>query len=179
MRALSFILLAALAGCAMRPTVNLSIDRPREYTVQAWGYPARDDVPGHASYYSLSINLDAAPPFAVVLPDGYRAHSKRIDAALLTEHFAPVTVNKQGRSTATLHHASKEARSWMIFSLQNDGHASSLSVYACGHTWADLFETPDGRQSFDFPIRQDDLVVLFNGPVRIGHDFVILGHSCD
>jgi hypothetical protein len=176
---LSIIVAIVAAGCVMRPTVNLSINTPRQYTVQAWGYPSTDASPGNALYYSLSINLEAAPAFVVVLPDGYQANTKSLDSSLLTQHLAPIEKNDKGDPVSRIHYSDKQKRYWMIFTLNRDGRADYLSLYACGHTMAGILTSPDGQQRFSFPIRQSEILQLFNGPIRVGRDFEILGRNCD
>jgi hypothetical protein len=179
MRILSIVVAILAAGCAMRPTVNLSINVPTPHTIQAWGYPSADGLEASASYYSLGINLEAAPPFVLLLPDGYRVNTKLIDSSLLQQHFAPIVRDDKGNIVASIHYADKYKRYWMIFSLNKDGIANHLSLYACGHTMLGLLASADGQHRFDFPIKESEIVQLFNGPVRKGRDFTILGGSCD
>lgn len=179
MRVVPLVLALIASGCAMRPTVNLTIDGATPNAVQAWGYPANDGSAANARYNSMGIDLQAAPPFVVALPDGYKADSRRIDSSLLASHFAPITRNDMGSPVSGIHHSNKRERYWMIFSLNKDGMATHLSLYACGHTMPRLLASADGCHVFDFPIKERELVQLFNGPVRRGKDFAILGGDGD
>lgn len=179
MRAISIALAVILSGCAMRPGVNLSIDEPTPNTIQGWGYPSADGKAENDWYYSLGINLKAAYPFVVVLPDGYRANSKLIDSSLLIQHFAPIGRDDKGNLVSSIHHADKSKSYWMIFTLNEDGIADHLSLYACKHRMQGLLSSVNGKYVFNFPIKESEIVNLFGGPVHKGKDFTILGWSCD
>lgn len=179
MRVLLLAVSMLVTGCVMRPTVNLGIDVPAPYTVQAWGYPSEDGSPASNSYNRLSINLEAAPPFLLLLPDGYRVSSKQIDSALLEQHVAPIVRDDKGNIVSRIHHAGKDKWYWMVFTLNKKGIASQLSLYACRHAMPKLIGTIDGQYEFDFPITEKEMLLLFNGPVRKGKDFQILGWGCD
>jgi hypothetical protein len=67
----------------------------------------------------------------------------------------------------------------MIFTLNKDEMANHLSLYACGHTMPGLLASADGQHVFDFPIKESEIIQVFNGPVHRGKDFTIFGWSCD
>jgi len=178
-RSVALALALAVTGCVMQPSVNQGIDAPKPHTVQAWGYPSTDGAEGDASYNSLGVDLEAAPPFLVLLPDGSRVASKGIDASFLQQHFAPVERGEKGITVSGIHHSGESKRYWMTFSIGSDGIANHLSLYACGHTMPGLLASADGRHVFDFPIPESGIVRLFGGPVRRGRDFAILGWRCN
>lgn len=173
-----------LSGCSLwqgsiRPTVNLRIDAPLPYTVQAWGYPASNHNPEAAVYNSLSINLRAAAPFHFRFPDGFVANSKEIDTSTLSIHLAPITKNDKGTAVSRVSSVSKQSNYSIVFDVGQDGIVNNLSLYSCKHTMHNVLGTVDGARVFDFPLKQSEIISLFSGPVRIGHDFVILGYDCD
>lgn len=164
---------------SMRRTVNLSIDTPAPHTVQVWGYPATNRIPDSAVYYSLGVNLREARPFFFTFPDGHAANSKQIDAALLAKHLAPVTKGDKGRTSSQISFVKGRENYHIIFDVGRNGLAEHLSLYSCKHTLRKVLGTADGTRVFDFPLKQSEIADLFGGPLRIGHDFAILGCECD
>jgi hypothetical protein len=181
-RALLAVALAACSSCSwqgsMRPTVNLDIDSPAPHTVQAWGYPAPGGDPGAAVYNSLGVRLRTAPPFRLAFPDGYVANSREIDASLLAAHLAPVGKGDKGETVSRLSVAKGESNYSIVVHVGADGLADHLWLYACKHVMRGVLGTADGARAFDFPVRQSEIAELFGGPLRMGHDFVILGYDC-
>ena len=164
---------------SMRTTVNLSIDAPGPNTIQAWGYPSPDKNPAFALYNSMGINLRVASPFIFVFPDGFKANSREIDKSMLSLHLAPISINATGKPVSMISHSDHVGQYWMIFTIGEDDHAYNLSLYSCKHTMNGIIGTPDGANFYNFPLRQFEIENLFQGPLRIGHDFVIIGYDCD
>lgn len=179
-RSAVFIMAVILcSGCSMRPTVNLGIDTPQAYTVQAWGYPAKGGGRDDAVYNSLSINLMAAPVFVFVFPDGYKTTSREISTAVLVEHLAPVTQGDKGEAVSRKSYARGESNFSIVFSVGKSGYAEHLSLYSCKYTLPGIIGTGAGTHLYDFPLKQSEIGNLFSEQMRIGHDFVILGYDCD
>lgn len=174
---------AVLASCtlkgSMRPTVNLSLDLPKPYTVQAWGYPSKSRDGSDAAYYSLSVSLAEARPFQFKFPDGHWAHSRKIDAATLATHLAPIIKDEKGSSVSRTTMTNGSSRYSIVFALDANGIAESMWLYACNSFQDSLLAGDDGLAKYSFPIKQHELRQLFGGPLKVGHDFVILGSACD
>lgn len=175
--------LCALHGCSwqgsMRPSVNLSVDVPHPYTVQAWGYPATSGNPDDALYNNIGIYLLSAPPFRFTFPDGYAVNSREVTTSILSEHLAPITLGDKGETVSRLTVINDRETYSIVFSIGPGERADHLSLHACKHVFRKAIAYIDGTQVFDFPIRQRDIAQLFGGPLRLGHDFVIWGYDCD
>lgn len=180
---LTIMALLAVAGCtmqgSMRPSVNLALDQPRPNTVQGWGFPSADGDPGAAWYYSISINLRAAPAFVFTFPDGYSVNSKDINSGILARHLAGPTKGDKGETVSRVSFAKGESNASIVFFIGSDGIAENLSIHSCKYGFRQVFGKLNGERRFDFPIRQKEIVELFGGPLRIGHDFVLQGFACD
>ena len=177
------LIVVLLAGCtfkgSMRPTINATLSVPKPYTVQAIGYPAPNRDIADGSYYSLSVNLVAAAPFAFKFPDGFTANSRHLDVSTLSNHLAPVEKTDRGSLVSRRTVFNGSARYSVVFSVGPEGTATGMWLYACKAPQARLLGTADENQWFSFPIKHSELQTLFGGPLRVGHDFTILGTECD
>lgn len=179
------LLAVLLGGCgglaqgSLRKSVNLTIGAAPRTAVQAWGYPAPSGQPDEASYNSLSVTLRAARPFRFVFPDGFAASSLEIDAGLLTRHLAPVTNGAKGARVSVVTKLDGPGESTILFTVGRSGTAETLRLYTCRRKLPGVLQSADGAKRYDFPLRQRDIAELFGGPMRIGHDFVIMGYGCD
>lgn len=176
---LSVFLWGCTANGSLRPDVNLRVDHPVPNTVQAWGYPRPNGADGDADYYSLGVNLTAAPSFRFTFADGYRADSRSINAAILTEHLGKVELDENGRLVSRVSISEGSKRYVVVFSVGANGLATNLWLYACNVNKTNLLGTSDGSKWFAFPITQRGINELFGSPVITGRDFTIFGSACD
>jgi hypothetical protein len=175
--------LCELYGCSwqgsMRSTVSLSVDAPRPHSVQAWGYPSTNGNPDDALYYSISIELLSTPPFNFTFPDGYVINSKQVTSTVLEEHLAPITKGDKGKTVSRVSIITGKENYSIIFTIGQNELAENLSLYTCKHVFRNTLSSSNGVRTFDFPIKQREIAEIFGGPLRIGHDFVILGYECN
>jgi hypothetical protein len=163
------LLAAGLSGC-----VRFLVFNSADYSLSGYGQPAPDGNPDHARYLSLTVDLLKAPPFIVVLPDGFAAHSKAINAALLERHFAPVRKDERRGLVSQIDVAQSKHKTASgkfesastVFFLGADGRARTLYLVACNHVMRGVLATADGRQHFDFPLTQGEIFRLFQLPIR-------------
>ncbi len=158
--------LAVTAGCT--PFYEIDIGGAgHHYAAQAFGEGAPRTGPADALYYSMGINLDVAPAFTIIFPDGFRVNSKDVDGSMLQDHASGVSVAPAGVT-----------KSWFTFVVGSDNRAHSIVLYACKHTYRGLFATVDGSQVFDFPIRQVELERLIGGSGKVYESSALSWEHC-
>lgn len=155
----------------------------------------RDKKDKKVHFTDLRINLNRAPPFTFVFPDGFQVNSREITPDILKAHFGEprdcyvlTSRTMPAYKTASCYGASK-ARSFSLaepfaktrpvsydikFYDPAGGSDLWLDIHTCNYKLPRMLGTADGSQLFDMPIDQDGLNKLFNIQTKVEFQNVIL-----
>jgi len=185
---LKYVVLATLtllgAGCVVMKTWKEDFAGPGiPPAVAAGGYASRLAPHGVDQYVSLSIELQRAPLFVFVFPEGDKADSRSITATMLSEHgFAKESYRGNEWSWSRNPPGSiawlANRRLIYSFGFRGASFAQELHIESCGETFKGALGTSDGVRFFDFPLAKVDLEQLFGTTSGKSELEVVLDPDC-